>query len=390
MPYSSSTQVLSPSGELDERNSDLDIDMFNIQGDKEAGHADRNSDLDIDSINLQSDSQAPLNVPVRNDRQLVADSSSVATKTFVIKTGGQIIGRLPEARLVEMARAGSLTREDAYQTDSGKWISVRTISSVYAEIARRDLATAGNASSPTEATAVSPKSVPAGSNTKTRGAAAPAKTVAAHRPKRTRRAVTRDPLLAEIFSEVFTEDGELNKERLANAGRPSAASTPTLPQAMSTQTTQSFSPPVTQPAFRPSPKSYPKRKSSGGGFEMPSPKVLGSVGGGVVALLLLIGSVNAFIGPNVSVNAEGFFKEVAGDFSKAQSGSSEEWVAFTEKFNKPAREIANALSAVASTNSKAQKQMQAALLVVRLDRQPDAKTETREELFAEFNRLLLQ
>lgn len=398
-------------GQPDERHSDLDIDSFSFESTSDA----EPDALDIDSFNLHGDSDSPQPVTAnRHQPSEPVEDEDDFEPTFFVQSLGQVLGPLTQDELVEMACAGSLSRGDEIRGgEDSRWIAVEAIPGLSEEILRQEatLTQAPATGASTEAEPIEKEKEKPRQRSAIKATAkakADAKTGAKAKPKgrkRKRRPKT-DEFLQEIFAEVFTEDGKVREDRMA-AAPPAAMAPPVnslgdnggmgmgMAAASATSSTGPAMPaaPSSPPAFtRPIPKPAAKKasKSSGGGFEMPEPKVLGIIGGGLALVLILVGGFMGIIPlPGFGVDPESFFKEFAAEYPKMKDGSAEDWKQFKTEKSAVARGIARDLAPSVGTDPKAKRFQRAALLVTKIVTIDQADKEKHTEAYAEFNKMLV-
>ncbi|MEZ6124494.1 MAG: DUF4339 domain-containing protein [Planctomycetaceae bacterium] len=240
-----------------------------------------------------------------------------------------------------------------------------------------------------------------------------------------------DEFLKEIFSEVFTEDGAVRdpSERAAQAPPTSAART-SIPEPLSESGAVPSSEPVAaqpatdtaaqswqnpssgagagfgggmsgmngmgsaggfgaaaaaapRPAYTPPPR--PVSKSSGSGFELPEPKVLGMIGGGIAAVLLVVGMFMGFV-PGLGMNTEAPLRAFAQEYQQMSQGpiSPADWKAFGDRIRPQAREIVKYLNSGGSLSDEQRKHQASAIKMVQIVNCTVEEEEKRTKLFIEF------
>lgn len=378
--------------------SDLDIDAFSVQGNKESDEQDQAA-LDIDSINLQGDSEAPQpkSPPILSSQAAATSNptpqpSAVPAETFYqVRSLGHILGPLNWDTLAEMVTSGSLSQGDEIQVSDGDWLNVENIPGLLELGLQVDSAVAEPVAPATasKSKAVSAKQSLAGS------------TPGRKKRKSKKKKPKEDALLKEIFAEVFTADGTLRDRDSAKPPAPSpdtpvaatASSSPAMPA------TTAAAPPVApqQPAytsppqsFKPPPKPMKKKSSGTGGgiIEMPDGKTLGIVGGIVLAAGLAIAySMGAISVPGTQEDPRPFFTEVASAFTVAHAGSPEDWKKFCGAYASPALKMQQSLGTNGGGN--AERYSEAASALIKLTTYPFKAKQEQLQTFKELNDALL-
>lgn len=383
----------------DDRHSDLDIDSFSFESPSDTA----TNSLDIDSFNLHGDSDSPQPVVANRHKPIEPEDEEEEDfePTFFVQSLGQILGPLTQDELVEMACAGSLSRGDEIREgEDSRWIAVEAIPGLGEEILRQEATLKQTSATPVETL---PKKK---ASDQKRPASKPK---ARPKSRKRKKKAKTDEFLQEIFAEVFTEDGKVREDRVAAAPAAAAApvgnsltdtgsmaspAEPSMAPAMNAAVPGMSAAPSAPPAFtRPTPQKAPKRaanSSSGGGFEMPEPKVLGIIGGGLAVVLILVGGFMGIIPlPGFGVDPESFFKEFAAEYPKKKAGSAEEWKQFKVDTSAVARTIARDLAPTVGTDPKAKRFQRAALLVSKLVGIDQADNEKHTEVYGEFNKMLV-
>lgn len=401
-----------------------DINDFQLHGDSESppvhGSSRDSSELDINAFQVQGDSDSPL--PVQPAPRGDAPETKEKADCWFAQSLGQTFGPMAFSEILEMVRNGLLSHGDQIQeTHDGEWQPVESrpeLANVLAELPPAVQEHGALSASETKPQAAVPK------KKKLRPRQPNAESDAPPAPAKKRRKKKEDPLLKEIFSEVFTKDGQVREDMLrssstssapavadsqsASAASPTAASLPgastedgALTHSVSSSSgppTASITPPM-QPAAPPQPappQAYtpparpPARKSSsGGGFQMPEPKTLGIIGGGLALVaILVLGFMGILPIPGFGVDPESFLKDFAAQYEKVKTGSASEWAALREDYGPTARELARSLATSVGSDPAAKRYQQAALLVVRLVAVAHDDKEKQAEIYGDFNQAM--
>lgn len=392
---------------------DLDIDSINFEENPAEVSPSPDADLDIDAFALQGDSDSPQPV-VTNPHQPTepeTEEEEDYEPEFYVQSIGLVLGPLTQEELVEMACNGSLSRGDELREgEDGRWIAVEAIPKLGEEILRQHevLKTATDSDAPQTA---APKKKISKKRAKKKKPGAPG------RKKKRRKKAKKDEFLAEIFAEVFTDDGKVREDRPSaapadrsgdahsatpvNAGdtgehQPTTAGTPAAPSppepppiAAAASPPSPAAPPPTASAaataaFTKPPASVtPKKSSSGsGGFSMPEPKVLGMIAGGlvVVALIALYFTGNF---PGFRPDPSELFRTFPVAYAKAQPGSPGDWQNFCDEFGASTKSLARGLAKFPD-DPIARTHFSAAMKLQRLLSMPQSDKEAHEKLLAEF------
>lgn len=402
---------------------ELDINDFQLQGDSDAppvtkpGSTTDIPELDINAFHLQGDSDSPLPPqPVRSADSPTHDQAvgGEHAACWVVKSLGQTFGPMPFSDVVEMARNGLLSRGDEIQeTREGSWQPVESLAELASVLP--DLPAPQTTPAAQKRATASDPSAPEKKQTRPRNPATAAGTPPA--PVKKRRKKKEDPLLKEIFAEVFTEEGQVREEMLRSSTRPAASqdsqtvsatsavssappqtkdseftqtppppSPPVPPPAMSAA---AFQQPAAPPAYVPPQRPAPRKSSSGGGFQMPEPKTLGIIGGGLALVaILVLGFLGILPIPGFGVDPESFLKDFAAQYEKVKTGSASEWAALREDYGPTARELARSLATSVGSDPAAKRYQQAALLVVRLVAVAHEDKDKQAEIYADFNKAM--
>ena len=418
--------------ELDDRNSGLNIDDFNL----ESGGDSPEEDLpDIDSFVVAGDNDSPKPEFVSSHKPKDPEPEpEEEAEEFLVRSLGMTLGPLTYDEIVDMARTGSLTKGDEIKVGESEWIAVESIAQVSTAVEE------SSAGSSTESTAedstAGTKSSRSGKTRKKASRKSSAGKSSAGR-KRRRKKKKKDEFLAEIFAEVFTEDGKVRHERTAAAAAP-AAPAAAMGDAANPQMAAGAQPGMAaggmgsgagmqagamaaggaaaggmngmngmgspdyasqqaaHPAFKAPPKSKAKpkakaKKSKGGqSFEMPEPKVLGMIGGGVLAAIILIGGFTGILPiPGFGVDPDTFFKEVAEVYPIFAAGDKAKWKTFHEDYGSTAADLMQSLAESAKSDATAKRHYNAAKAVVKLTGQPHHFKEGQKEAFREFQKILV-
>lgn len=379
----------------DDRHSELDIDSFSFESSPDAPE----DELDIDSFNLIGDSDSPQPVvtnPHKATEPADDEDEEDFEPTFFVQSLGQVLGPLTQEELVEMACAGSLSRGDEIREgEDSRWIAVEAIPGLGAEILRQE-ATLPQAKTtspkPAEKKKSGTRKRPSASNPKSKS----------KRRKRKKKAKT-DDFLQEIFAEVFTDDGKVREDRIAAAAAAAAPPSPVPnPAAMSgdagsqVPAMNAAAPGMSAAASSPAaftkpvarrPAKAAKASRSSPGFEMPEPKVLGIIGGGLAVILIIVGGYMGVL-PGFGVDPESFFREFAAEYPKMKAGSAEEWKVFKSEQSVTARGIARGLAPSVATDPEAKRFQRVALLVTKIVNISQTDAEKHTEAFTEFNKML--
>ena len=377
---------------------------------------DRHAELDINAFELIGDSQDARHSAFRTG----ADPASEAI--WLVQSLGQQHGPMTMSELLAMVKAGSLVATDQIRTqDQENWAAPESIPEVAASLieATAGASTASSGRSKNSAADVSKS----GSKRRRRPSSesAPGTTPGRKRRRKKKRS-QKDQLLAEIFSDVFAEDGKVKdlSERTdlatpaskpsaaqPSAAQPSAAQpsvhptpepTPSMNSAMVaspaggltggiTDASPSSSPmsaaAAASPAarFTPPPKTK-KKKGGGGGVSMPQGPVLAGIGGGLVVALFGIGAYLgwfSFLG--IGVNSKAYFAEFETEFPKIMTEElpSEEWQAFRSKYLIDGRVVAKSYTGSAGTDPASAKALNKALLIIRILEYKQTDVEARAE-----------
>lgn len=425
--------------EFDDRHSDLNIDDFNL----ESGHDVLSGDVpDIDSFVVAGDTDSPRpefvssHKPKEEPEPTSEDEGAV--EEFLVRSLGMTLGPLTYEEIIEMAQTGSLTKGDEIKVGESEWIAVESIAQIGTSVsdtgdtessAGVGVESSAGTDSSSDSTSGKPRRKPKSRRTSSAGKSSPG------RKKRRRKKKKKDEFLAEIFAEVFTDDGKVRHERTAAAAAPAAAAPDTV-----TAATEGTAPPsdangmagsgagtpagmaggmagaaggmagaaggmngmngmgsspgfasqqAARPAFKPPPKPK-KKKSSGDGLSLPEPKVMGMIGGGVLAVAILIGGFMGYIPlPGFGIDPDTFFKEVAAAYPKAAAGDATAWRQFNQDYGKVARDLMIDLVEPSKTDPTAKRNYNAAKAVVKLAGQPHHFKEGQKEAFKEFQQILV-
>lgn len=329
-----STDWISVADLADKQPSDeLDINSFTFASSTDLAEPE----LEIDQVNLVGDSDLPQATPV--SKPTAALEPVTTEPTYFVRSLGHELGPMSLAEVIEMARSGSLSLVDEIRIDDFDWKSVASVSQISAEIATDASGNSSQAGSQTMRRIGATAPPPEVSQSTERSEVAAASPV---RTKKKKRKSKEDRLLNEIFEEVFKEDGALNEERLAPNTAPTPVASPPVGQPGHTPSVGAVPPfqntqaPVAQaPRFVP-----PKKKRSSSSFELPDPKVLGGIGGGLLVLILLIGGITGTIPIfGMSVDRDEFLSKVIREYPAAYEGEKEGWNAFKSKYFETSREL---------------------------------------------------
>ncbi|MCR9200533.1 MAG: DUF4339 domain-containing protein [Planctomycetaceae bacterium] len=418
--------------ELDDRNSGLNIDDFNL----ESGGDGADEDLpDIDSFVVAGDNDSPKPEFVSSHKpKEEPEPEEEPEEEFLVRSLGMTLGPLTYDEIVDMARTGSLTKGDEIKVGESEWIAVESIAQVSTAVEESSAGTSTQAD--VEDSTAGKKSSRSGKPRKKASRKSSAGKSSAGR-KRRRKKKKKDEFLAEIFAEVFTEDGKVRHERTAAAAAPAApaaaagdAGNPQMAagaqpgmaagnmgmgagtaagamaggagagggmNGMNGMGSPDYaSQQAAHPAFKapPKPKARPKakaKKSKGGqSFEMPEPKVLGMIGGGVLAAIILIGGYTGVLPiPGFGVDPDTFFKEVAEVYPIFAAGDKAKWKTFHEDYGSTAEGLMQSLAESAKSDPTAKRHYNAAKAVVKLTGQPHHFKEGQKEAFREFQKILV-
>lgn len=443
-----------PSGndDLDDRNSGLNIDDFNL----ESGGDGPEEDLpDIDSFVVAGDNDSPKPefVSSHKPKDPEPEPEEEAEEEFLVRSLGMTLGPLTYDEIVDMARTGSLTKGDEIKVGESEWIAVESIAQVSKAVEESSAGTAtesttkeATAEDSTAGTKSSRSGKPRKKATRKSSAGKSSAGKSSAGRKRRRKKKKKDEFLAEIFAEVFTEDGKVRHERTAAAAAP-AAPAAAMGDAANPQMASGAQPGMAaggmaggmaaggmgsgagmqagampaggaaaggmngmngmgspdfasqqaaHPAFKSPPKSKAKpkakaKKSKGGqSFEMPEPKVLGMIGGGVLAAIILIGGFTGILPiPGFGVDPDTFFKEVAEVYPIFAAGDKAQWKNFHEDYGTTAADLMQSLAESAKSDPTAKRHYNAAKAVVKLTGQPHHFKEGQKEAFREFQKILV-
>lgn len=220
---------------------------------------------------------------------------------------------------------------------------------------------------------------------------------------------SKDALLEEIFSEVFTADGKLKTDEERGIA-PTGASADLAGLAASAPLGAGAAPapgspqPYTPPPGQQSPsaaasnmrsayesaaaaRSPSKSKSKSSGFSMPDTKVLGMVAGGIVA----VGLLYLLFGLVVGSDHRGSLRAAASDYQKVSNGlTKEKWKEFGNQYKPVMRQIVQSMAAVMahSPTEKDRSTQKAAITFVKLMNHKVEDIEKRNTVFAEFREIL--
>lgn len=388
---------------------------------------DRHSGLDIDSFQLVGDPEQA--------RHSAFDSvaGKSADNAWMVQSLGQILGPMAMLELVGMAETGALSGSDGIrQQHQDEWVPADSISEVAQALSR---AAAGLPSPPTQDTEA--QNLSAASDRKMSRSAdrsspgkkdkPSAKSATGRKRRRKKKRSKKDQLLAEIFSDVFAEDGKVRdlSERpdlskpVAPAralGTPPDVPSVNTPPAGGFNASDSAAPAspgmaaaglsgypsaspgmlggpaaaASRPAFVPPAKKKKRGGGGGAGLSMPEPPVLAAIGG--VLLVLLIGTggyLGWFTIPGFGVDPTTLFADFEKEFSVIVSKEipKDEWEAFRAKFLTGARQVARKFTPTAGRDPEAAKMLNKALLIVRLLEIPQSKIETREKSWTKYQEL---
>lgn len=384
--------------EIDERHSGLDIDSFHLIGDPEEA---RHSAFDS-----------------------VSGQSSVAI--WMVQSLGQVLGPMTMTELVGMAEAGALAGTDEVRKqDQQTWEQADSITEVASGIAR---GAAGFAKASPSAATTSKRSAASTTGSRSGKSSKPssksnAGSSTGRKRRRKKKRSQKDVLLAEIFSDVFSEDGKVRdlSER-PDLAKPAAQSatlrpavdaapaTATVPPALGVSGTAMPTPPgmaaastsgypaaspgmpggaaAARPAF--APPGGKKKRSGGGGFAMPEPPVLAGIAGGVLVILLGVGGyLGWFSLPGFGVSPTTLFAEFETEFPKilAKDLPTAEWEDFRGKFLPLARSVAKAHVASAESDPSSAKILNKSLLIVRILEISPEKKEARESAWENYQEM---
>ena len=403
----------------------LNIDSFNLQGNSDPDVNENFAALDINSFNLHGNNDSPLPVR-RNTRKLgsttrqAADDVNEDVTNFFVRSIGHVLGPLTRAEIIDMAGAGSLTHGDEIREGpAGKWIALDAMPGMAGEAAAKDL------SSRRATPAASSSAADSDASAKSKTSKKKARRSTSNRKKK--RKPKKDEFLQEIFAELFADDGQLRHERKSSvdgatvtgpsnaalqnnvspsdvqSGRASAASSEDQDVSMDNgqpmQLVARVSP-VNDPAaaavvagaqsssfsraqtpFRPTSPSFRSR----GGLTLPRPKTLAMLGGGLLAVILLAGMFTGDV-PLLSFGVDGksFCNEFAEGYVSASTGDETTWNAFRVKYNTLGRRIVRDLAPHVSNDPAAKRDQQAVLLIMKLTGLEHSMTAEREVVFGDF------
>ena len=359
-----------------------DINQFSLLGNVESDQLDQ-ATLDIESLNLTGDSDYP-------QPKMVRRGTPVSQSLYHIRSLGHVLGPVTWDTLAEMMTSGSLSSSDEIKIDDGDWVATNKVPGLK-ELEPLDKAQSGPAKATSQEAGISPnqkqdlQAVP-------QDASRPGKRSPLGK-KRKRKKPKVDPLLKEIFEEVFTDVGSLRDREPVTPSAPPTSSkiepstpAPTENSAFRESTPTPAAAAAAAPIRRP-PTSKKPGKKRGNSVSMPQPKTLGIVGGLVlvagVAIAMSMGLISL---PGTSVDAEPFFKQVAAAFPAANAGNAAEWRAFVQKYSQEARDLKQALNGM--SGPKVDKYQEAASAVLKLTRQSFKAKERQQEVFDEMQQSL--
>lgn len=385
---------------------------------------DRHAELDIDSFQLSGDPEQA--------RHSAFDSVTGRSSetSWMVESLGQVLGPMTMKELVGMAETGALSAGDKIREEKAStWVAAEAVESVAtalnrgaaglsqgasmtAATAKRLTSSSGAASSGKSSAGKSHLKPSSPSRSKSKSSVAPGK-----KRRRKKKRSKKDELLAEIFADVFSEDGKVRdvSERpdLANSKAPS---TPPTPNAATISTSAPVSNPpagvmdsgtaptaptpsqagmgasaigygqAARPKFTPPPK---KAKKRGGGGISIEPKVLGAAAGLVVILGLLSAGFTGMISlPGFGVDAAATFDSFEKEFAPfvGKKVSDGEWQAFKEKYASDVRAISKAAMKSAGSDPDAAETLKSALLLIKLLAYDQSATEARETAFEAFKK----
>lgn len=430
------------SGDLDARHSELSIDSFELKGDPEEA---RHSELDIDSFQLSGDPESARHSAFDS----VAGQSSGTQ--WMVQSLGQVLGPMAMTELIGMAEAGALASSDEIREENQlDWVSADSIPEVAFALARgaagKDKAASMTATAGKRRKSSTGTQTSSGEGDTAKGKSKPSsKSVSGRKSnsstgrkrRRKKKRSKKDQLLAEIFSDVFAEDGKVRdvSERpdlakpTAQAGSiqapanlaPANPVAPVVPgfdapgqnitPASGAMPSSGMASPAgmsgypgsspgsspgmpsgaaARPAFAPPPRKKKRSGGGGGGSSLPAPPVLAGIAGGLLVLIVGLGAyLEWFTLPGFGLTPESLFAEFDEEFPAlmAQPVIPTEWVAFRAEFFRKARAVAETQKATAGTDPTAEIILKRALLIVRMVELSQLATDARKALWDEYVKL---
>lgn len=395
-----SNQNASTAEDLDDRNSGLDIDSFQLSGDPEQARHTA-----FDSV-----------------------AGKAANETWMVESLGQILGPMAMTELLGMAEAGALSGTDKIRKEaSDTWVAAESIEEVAVALAQG----AGGFNKVAQGTGTTTKRRARTATASGRGDTAAGKSrpssqsrskgrppgAPGRKRRRKKKRSDKDQLLAEIFSDVFSEDGKVRDlaER-PDLSKPASGPSMSAHSAPAAQSDSVSSSPIptnpglssspgmgamsgasagmpggaaaaaaaARPQFVPPPKK--RKKSRGAGFSI-DPKALG-IG---AAVLVVVGIfVAGFMGmlpiPGFGVDGTATFAEFEKEFAPMVDKvvPDAEWEKFRTKYLDDARSISKSAMSSAGTDPASAEALKSALLMIRILEYPQDSTEARQKTYESF------